>query len=84
MLKIPGTDHVQTSKLQVMQHKKDQLLRKISQLKYHMEVYEKKIEALKKEIFSSQSSKLIYPSEELTIALSKLNLKGVEIEKIKK
>jgi len=47
-------------------------------------VYEKQIESLKKGIFSSQSSKPIDTSEELAKDLSELNLKGVEIEKIKK
>jgi hypothetical protein len=47
-LKIPRIDHVQTPELQVMQQEKDQLLRKIVQMKDQMEMYEKKIEALKK------------------------------------
>jgi chromosome segregation ATPase len=53
-------------------------------MKDQMEVYEKQIEALKKGISSSQSSEPTYPSEELTRALSELNIKGVEIEKLKK
>lgn len=60
------------------------MLRKIIQIKDQIEVYEKQIESLKKGIFSSQSSEPIDTSEELAKALSELNLKGVEIEKIKK
>jgi hypothetical protein len=67
-----------------MQQEKDQLLRTMVQMKDQMEVYEQQIEALKKGVSSSQSSEPTNPSEELAKALSELNLKGVEIEKLKK
>jgi SMC interacting uncharacterized protein involved in chromosome segregation len=52
-LKILRINHVQASELQAMQQDKDQLLRQVVQMKDQIEMYEKKIEALKKGIYSS-------------------------------
>jgi hypothetical protein len=69
--------------LQTMQQEK-YMLKQIVQMKDQMEIYEKQIESLKRGSSSSQSTEPTDPFEELAKTLSKLNLKGVEIEKLKK
>jgi len=49
-----------------------------------LEIYEKEIEILNKGPTSSQIAESTHPSERLEKTLSKLNIKGVEIEKINK
>jgi len=53
-------------------------------MKDQMEVYEQQIQALKKQVSSSLSSEPTYPCEELASSLWELDLKGIEIEKLKK
>jgi chromosome segregation ATPase len=83
-LNIPGIEHVQTPELQAIQKEKDQLLKQMVQMGDQMEMYEKHIEILKKGPSSSQMTESTDPTEGLAKALSELNLKGVEIEKLNK
>jgi hypothetical protein len=83
-LNIPGIEHVQTPELQAIQAEKEQLLRKMVQMGEHIELYESQIKILKEGSSSSEAAKSADPTTGLTKALADLNLKGVEIEKLKK
>jgi len=50
----------------------------------HMDIYKQQIEALKKEPSYSHPSRPIDPFEELAKTLSDLNLKEIEVKKLKR
>jgi len=82
--KIHRVDHVQIPDLQTMQQEKYMLQKQIVQMKYQMEICENQIESLKRGSSSSQSIEPTNPFAELAKTFSKLSIKGVEIEKLKK
>jgi len=59
-------------------------VKKIAEIGKQMEMYEKHIESLKGGSSSSQATKTSYPIVGLSRELVNLNLKGVEIEILKK
>jgi hypothetical protein len=83
-LNIPGIDHVQTPELQAVQAEKEQLLKKMIQMEEQIDLYAKQIETLKGGSSLLQSEKSSDPTTGLSKALADLNLKEVEIDKLKK
>jgi hypothetical protein len=68
----------------VIQAEKDQLMKKMVQMEEQMELQEKHIEILKGGSSSSQETTSTDPTDGLSKALTDLNMKGDEIEKLKK
>jgi hypothetical protein len=83
-LNIPGIDHVQTPELQAVQAEKEQILKKMIQMEEQIDLYAKQIETLKGGSHLLQSTESSDPTTGLSKALADLNMKGDEIDKLKK
>jgi hypothetical protein len=83
-LKIHGIEHVQTPELCAIKEEKDELMKKMVQIEEEMELQQNKIEILKGGFTSSCAITSIDAKDGLLIAPTNLDIKGDEIEKLKR